>query len=150
MPHISDSTWLDCGVHLRAVEQSVEQITSKHIVKEKANLKAWALKALTLTDLTTLAGDDTEANVRNLCIRAAYPFPASVVEALGFVGADKEAVHTAAVCVYPSRVKNAHEQLTRMHKEKIIPIAAVNKFHPLKKNSYSLSIPTGCHWFSLG
>lgn len=123
-------------MNLAAVTDSVHQITSKHTVTDKANLKAWALKALTLTDLTTLSGDDTEANVRNLCIRAAYPFPAAVLEALGFTGDDKADVHTAAVCVYPSRVKNALEQLTRMNKEKIIPIAAVATGFP--SGQYSL------------
>lgn len=123
-------------MNLNAVGHSVQQITNKHTVQSKANLKAWALKALTLTDLTTLAGDDTEANVRNLCIRAAYPFPGAVLDALGFTGEDKDAVHTAAVCVYPSRVKNAMEQLMRMGKEKVIPIAAVATGFP--SGQYSL------------
>lgn len=123
-------------MNLSAVNDSVHQITSKHVVKDKANLKAWALKALTLTDLTTLAGDDTEANVRNLCIRAAYPFPSAVLDALGFTGEDKAAIHTAAVCVYPARVNDAYQQLTRMRKEKIIPIAAVATGFP--SGQYSL------------
>lgn len=133
----ADPTWLDnITVNLSAVNDSVQQITSKHSIQNKANLKAWALKALTLTDLTTLSGDDTEANVRNLCIRAAYPFPAAVLDAMGFSGDDKAAIHTAAVCVYPARVKNACEQLTRMGKEKIIPIAAVATGFP--SGQYSL------------
>lgn len=100
-------------------------------------MKAWALKALTLTDLTTLAGDDTEANVRNLVIRAAYPFPAAVLDALGFKTAEEKLlIHTAAVCVYPSRVKNALEQLTRMGKDTLIPIAAVATGFP--SGQYSL------------
>lgn len=135
--HLPDPTWLDgIAVELTALNQSVKQITSKHTVTKKCNLKTWALKALTLTDLTTLSGDDTEANVRNLCIRAAYPFPSAVLESLGFTGEDKATIHTAAVCVYPSRVKNASEQLTRMGKEKIIPIAAVATGFP--SGQYSL------------
>lgn len=136
LPFTADPTWLDnITVNLSAVNDSVQQITSKHSIQNKANLKAWALKALTLTDLTTLSGDDTEANVRNLCIRAAYPFPAAVLAALGFSG-DDTSIHTAAVCVYPARVKNACEQLTRMGKEKIIPIAAVATGFP--SGQYSL------------
>lgn len=121
---------------MSAVEGSSAAIVNKYSITNKTNLKAWALKALTLTDLTTLSGDDTEANVRNLCIRAAYPFPASVLEALGFSAEDRQEVHTAAVCVYPSRVKNAAEQLTRMGKEKAIPIAAVATGFP--SGQYSL------------
>lgn len=33
-------------------------------------------------------------------------------------------VHTAAVCVYPSRVKDAYEKLKRLHKLEDINIAA--------------------------
>lgn len=132
-----DPTWLqNVNVNRDAVGHSVQQIIKKHSVKNKLNTKAFALKALTLTDLTTLAGDDTEANVRNLCIRAAYPIPGAVLEALGFSGEDLSLIHTAAVCVYPSRVKNAYEQLTRMRKEKVIPIAAVATGFP--SGQYSL------------
>lgn len=34
---------------------------------------AWLLKAATLIDLTTLAGDDTASNVHRLCLKAIQP-----------------------------------------------------------------------------
>lgn len=34
---------------------------------------AWLLKAATLIDLTTLAGDDTASNVHRLCLKALQP-----------------------------------------------------------------------------
>lgn len=34
---------------------------------------AWLLKAVTLIDLTTLAGDDTFSNVHRLCTKALQP-----------------------------------------------------------------------------
>lgn len=82
----------------------------------------WALKALQLTDLTTLAGDDTPSNVRRLCIRAAHPF---TDYELRFLDKDvKHKIHTAAVCVYPSRVHDAHETLKSLENGDKVEIAA--------------------------
>lgn len=84
----------------------------------------WALKALQLTDLTTLAGDDTPSNVRRLCIRAAFPF---TEYELRFLDNDvKSKIHTAAVCVYPSRVRDAYDTLQSLEGGKNIEIAAGN------------------------
>lgn len=82
----------------------------------------WALKALQLTDLTTLAGDDTAANVRRLCIRAAYPFTDAELKLLEPNILQK--IHTAAVCVYPNRVHDAYETLNAIELGKQIEIAA--------------------------
>lgn len=82
----------------------------------------WALKALQLTDLTTLAGDDTSSNVRRLCIRAAFPF---TDHELRFLDKDvRSKIHTAAVCVYPSRVHDAYETLHAVKGGEKIEIAA--------------------------
>ncbi|XP_061393576.1 deoxyribose-phosphate aldolase-like, partial [Musca vetustissima] len=76
----------------------------------------------TLTDLTTLAGDDTEANVRRLCHRAAYPFPLHLLEECVEPGLLKQ-IHTGAVCVYPARVADAHRCFEQLKAD--VPIAAV-------------------------
>lgn len=86
------------------------------------NEVVWALKALQLTDLTTLAGDDTAANVRRLCIRAAYPFTDNELKYLDADIVPK--IHTAAVCVYPNRVHDAYEALNSLELGKEIEIAA--------------------------
>lgn len=86
------------------------------------NKTAWAIKALQLTDLTTLAGDDTASNVRRLCIRAANPFTEHELQYLDKDVKDK--IHTAAVCVYPSRVRDAYEALNSIELGRQIEIAA--------------------------
>lgn len=58
-----------------------------------------------------------------MCQRAAYPFPEDVLKM--FDEEIRDMVHTAAVCVYPSRVADAFDILRQMHKTEVIPIAAV-------------------------
>jgi deoxyribose-phosphate aldolase len=111
-------------VNFHQVEASVAQLVAQQGITSPNNRKAWALKALTLTDLTTLAGDDTKSNVHRLCVRAAYPLSD---QTLNRVCDDdlKGQIHTAAVCVYPSRVKDAYEALKKLNKLADIQIAAV-------------------------
>jgi len=89
-----------------------------------ANEIAWALRALMLTDLTTLAGDDTAANVRRLCLRACYPFEPQFFDKF-FDRALIPEMHTAAVCVYPARVKDAYLAIQQYDKLDKVAIAAV-------------------------
>lgn len=89
------------------------------------NRVAWALKALTLTDLTTLSGDDCHSNVERLCIRACFPFSKD-----SFIDDNSKDVeflqqlHVAAVCVYPTKVKDAYATLKRLNRAHNIKIAA--------------------------
>lgn len=109
-------------IELRQLDQTVKDLISHHKVTGH-NEFLWALKALTLTDLTTLAGDDTFANVNRLCQRAAYPFPQYYLQNLDTETQSK--IHTAAVCVYPSRVADARKSLLTIGKDSVVPIAAV-------------------------
>lgn len=93
------------------------------------------MKALTLTDLTTLAGDDTKSNVSRLCHRAAFPFPLHLLNK-SLEKSLIENIHTAAVCVYPSRVADAYETFEQLKKENVVPIAAVATGFPT--GQYSL------------
>lgn len=61
----------------------------------------WLLRAVTLTDLTTLAGDDTPGRVRRLCGKARRPVRADLLQALGV---DPGELAVAAVCVYHEMV----------------------------------------------
>lgn len=63
---------------------------------------AWLVNAIRCMDLTTLAGDDTEARVARLCAKARQPLAPEIATALGVEG-----LTTAAVCVYPTMVAAA-------------------------------------------
>ena len=119
---IAATKWLkNVNVSLKAVQESAEFYSTCGQVSG-INEVIWALKALQLTDLTTLAGDDTSSNVRRLCIRAAFPF---TDHELRFLDEDvRRTIHTAAVCVYPSRVHDAYETLHAVKGGEKIEIAA--------------------------
>lgn len=119
MIQIEPSWFQSVNVNLRAIEEAATYYSTSYKVKGLNEL-VWALKALTLTDLTTLAGDDTQSNVQRLCLRAAYPFTDAELSVLD---ADvRETIHTAAVCVYPSRVADAAKYLSEINRN--IEIAA--------------------------
>lgn len=56
--------------------------------------------AISMLDLTTLEGKDSEGKVRQLCQKAMRPLPG-----------DPSVPHVAAVCVYPNLVPAAREEL---------------------------------------
>ncbi|XP_065368323.1 deoxyribose-phosphate aldolase [Calliphora vicina] len=118
-----DSTLLNATISLRQLEEISKEISSRGQVSG-LNEVVWALKALTLTDLTTLAGDDTQANVARLCHRAAYPFPLHLIETTIEQTLHKQ-IHTGAVCVYPARVADARKTFEQLKCYDEIPIAAV-------------------------
>lgn len=111
------------NINKRAIDDAAGYYSTCGQVNGVAEI-VWALKALKLTDLTTLAGDDTAANVRRLCIRAAYPFTDNELKFLDPDVARK--IHTAAVCVYPNRVHDAYEALNSLELGQQIEIAAGN------------------------
>jgi deoxyribose-phosphate aldolase len=83
----------------------------------------WLLRAITLIDLTTLAGDDTAGNVRRLCAKAAHPVRSDLLAALGMSDVD---LTVGAVCVYHAMVPTAVDAL----KGTGIPVAAVSTGFP--------------------
>lgn len=96
----------------------------------------WLLRTVGFIDLTTLAGDDTSANVHRLCAKAKRPLSAPILERLNKrYGVTSEEVRTAAVCVYPYQVKTAHEYLEKIGMSEM-PIAAVATGFP--SGQYSL------------
>src|SRR3982750_3557679 len=80
------------------VEERNERLTKRSIKKDS---KVLALKlALSMIDLTTLEGADSPGKVKQMCYKAAHLHDA--MEGLP---------HVAAVCVYPTLVRLAKEQL---------------------------------------
>jgi deoxyribose-phosphate aldolase len=108
---------LSARVNRSAVERRTASIPTRRSVK-KSWQAAWLLRAITCIDLTTLAGDDTPGRVRRLCAKARQPLRPDMLDRLGI--SDQE-ISVGAVCVYPSRVKEAVDAL----KGSKIPVASV-------------------------
>lgn len=67
----------------------------------KTDSKLWALKmAISMIDLTTLEGKDSEGKVNAMCQKAMHPKPG-----------DSSIPHVAAVCVYPNMIKFARKAI---------------------------------------
>ena len=112
----------DVRVNRSAVDRRASTIGTRRSVKKDWQA-AWLLRAITLMDLTTLAGDDTPGYVRRLCAKAMRPVRSDLLEALG---AQDLAITTAAVCVYHQLVPVAVEALHGSG----IPVAAVSTGFP--------------------
>merc|ERR1719159_2094916 len=92
-----DLVWVEQStVNLSAVQRRAATHKTRRSVK-KAHQAAWLLRAIACTDLTTLAGDDTESNVRRLCAKAQNPVRQDLLEKLGM---EANSITTGAVCVY--------------------------------------------------
>ncbi len=109
-------------VNRSAVERRVATLPARRTVKKEWQA-AWLLRAISCMDLTTLAGDDTEGNVRRLCAKARRPLREDLVEALGV--ADLR-ITTGAVCVYHRYVATAVDALRGSG----VPVAAVSTGFP--------------------
>ncbi len=109
-------------VNRSAVERRAATIPTRRTVKKEWQA-AWLLRAVSLIDLTTLAGDDTAGNVRRLCAKAARPVRQDLVDALGVGDLD---LTVGAVCVYHALVPTAVEALEGTG----IPVAAVSTGFP--------------------
>lgn len=115
--------WIaDVRVNRSAVERRTATIGTRRTVKKEWQA-AWLLRAVTLMDLTTLAGDDTPGYVRRLCAKAMRPVRQDILESLG---AADLGITTAAVCVYHQLVPTAVEALRGSG----IPVAAVSTGFP--------------------
>ena len=109
-------------VNRSAVERRAATLRTRRTVKKEWQA-AWLLRAITLMDLTTLAGDDTPGRVRRLCAKARRPVRAELLEAMG---AAQLPIHVAAVCVYHGLVETALDALEGSG----IPVAAVSTGFP--------------------
>ncbi|SLN30337.1 Deoxyribose-phosphate aldolase [Pseudoruegeria aquimaris] len=113
-----------------AIERRAATLPGRRSVKKEYQA-AWLLKAITLIDLTTLSGDDTEGRVRRLCAKARQPVRPDILQALGM-----GPIHTGAVCVYHDMVETAVQAL----KGTDIPVAAVSTGFPAGLSPFPLRI----------
>lgn len=110
------------NINRSAVEKRVATLGGRRSVKKEFQA-AWLLKAISMIDLTTLAGDDTRGNVMRLCEKAKNPVRTDLLQALGMESAN---LTTGAVCVYHTLIPFAKEALQGSS----IPIAAVSTGFP--------------------
>jgi len=115
------------NINRSAIDRRVSTLTGRRSVKKEFQA-AWLLKAISMIDLTTLAGDDTRGNVMRLCEKAKNPVRADILQILGMENAN---LTTGAVCVYHNLIPFAKEAL----KGTSIPIAAVSTGFPAGKIS---------------
>ncbi len=109
-------------VNRSAVERRAATIPTRRTVKKEWQA-GWLVRAITLIDLTTLAGDDTAGNVRRLCAKAAHPLRNDLAHSLGIADLG---ITTAAVCVYHAMVPTAVDALEGSG----VPVAAVSTGFP--------------------
>jgi deoxyribose-phosphate aldolase len=109
-------------VNRSAVERRAATIPTRRTVKKEWQA-GWLLRAVTMIDLTTLAGDDTAGNVRRLAAKAAHPVRSDLLESLGVADLG---ITVGAVCVYHAMVATAVEALEGTN----IPVAAVSTGFP--------------------
>jgi len=116
-----------------AIEERAQTFTKRSIKKESK--QAGLYLAIEMMDLTTLEGADTPGKVKTLCAKAKQP-----LSPLYFSILEKAKLppipSTAAVCVYPSMVRTAAEQLAGSG----IHIAAVATAFPSGQLPLSLKL----------
>jgi deoxyribose-phosphate aldolase len=109
-------------INKSATEKRCTEYSSRRSIK-KQNQAAWLLKLISLIDLTTLSGDDTNARVKRLCRKAINPLNDKLVKSLSIEGLN---ISTAAVCVYHDMLVAAKKAL----KDCDIKLAAVSTGFP--------------------
>ncbi|MDA0222550.1 MAG: deoxyribose-phosphate aldolase [Proteobacteria bacterium] len=119
-------------VNTSAVERRTASLPGRRSVKKDWQT-AWLLKAVSLIDLTTLSGDDTENRVHRLCRKAMQPVRQDLLEALGM--GDRH-LTTGAVCVYHEMVPAAVRALEGSG----VPVAAVSTGFPAGLSPLNLRI----------
>lgn len=128
--------WFDkIRIDLPALKRRAGDLGKKRSVK-KAHQAAWLCRAVTVIDLTTLSGDDTDSNVQRLCFKAAKPIRPDLLKHLGM---DGYGLTTGAVCVYPNQVAAAKKWL-KVAGGSHIPIASVATGFPAGQTPLKLRL----------
>lgn len=114
------------GVDQVGLEARVAELGTRSIKKSS---KSFAIDmAISMVDLTTLEGADTEGKVRSLCNKAHRPDPS-----------DPSVPHVGAICVYNDMVTIAREHLDLIGGH-AIPVAAVSTAFPSGRASREVKI----------
>jgi deoxyribose-phosphate aldolase len=128
-----DLDWVrNVQANTSAVERRAATLPGRRSVKKDWQA-AWLLKAISVIDLTTLSGDDTERRVHRLCRKALQPVRQDILDRLGMGG---RGLTTGAVCVYHEMVPAAVEAL----KGSSVPVAAVSTGFPAGLTPFELRL----------
>ncbi len=119
-------------VNRSAVERRTASLPGRRSIKKEWQA-AWLLRTVTLIDLTTLAGDDTEGRVRRLIAKARQPVRQDLLEALGMAS---HPVSVAAICVYHEFISCCADALA----DSGIKVAAVSTGFPAGQSPYGLRL----------
>lgn len=119
-------------VNKSAVERRTASLVRRRSVKKEWQV-AWLLKAISMIDLTTLAGDDTPGRVRRLCAKARNPVRTDILKSLNL---EDFPLTVAAVCVYHNQIKPAISALEGTN----IPVAAVSTGFPAAQIPFELKV----------
>jgi deoxyribose-phosphate aldolase len=104
------------------IEERVAKFTTRSIKKKS---KLWGLRAaVSMVDLTTLEGKDTPGKVASLCQKARQPSEDSSISPV------------AAVCIYPSLIREARKHLA----DSPIKIASVATAFPSGQSSLKVRL----------
>ena len=126
-----DLDWVaQVRVNTSAVERRAKTLPGRRSVKKDWQA-AWLCRAISLIDLTTLAGDDTPGRVRRLCAKARQPVSSDLLNTLGMEG-----LTVGAVCVYHDMVETAVDALQGSG----IPVAAVSTGFPAGLSPFHLRV----------
>lgn len=110
-------------INQAGIAERVARFTTRSIKKES---KVQALKmALSMIDLTTLEGKDTENKVKQLCYKAMHPHVAL-----------PDLPSVAAICVYPTMVSAAKQAL----KGSTVKVASVSTAFPSGQSTKEVKI----------
>ncbi len=118
-----DIDWLKrVKMNRSALERRAKEIVTRRTVKKQYQA-AWLLKAISLIDLTSLNGDDTDGRIKRLCAKAKQPVRRDILEKLRVEDLE---IKPAAICIYYPFIKTALKELEGTN----IPIAVVSTAFP--------------------
>lgn len=118
-----DIDWLKrVKMNRSALERRAKEIVTRRTVKKQYQA-AWLLKAISLIDLTSLNGDDTDGRIKRLCAKAKQPVRRDILEKLRVEDLE---IKPAAICIYYPFIKTALKELEGTN----IPVAVVSTAFP--------------------
>src|ERR1700738_2200306 len=115
--------WIEnIRINTSAVERRAQTLVTRRTVKKDWQV-AWLLRAISVMDLATVSGVDTDERVRRLCAKGRQPIRQDLAKLLGI---ESLQIKVAAICVYHSFVETARRALEGSR----IKVAAVSTGFP--------------------